>query len=271
MTPDMEPDPTVSRLPRQIRPMDREGVETFIVRLAQANHLQPAYLRDYLCPPPHHRGKPSWGRLAAATGRHPAALREALEGPATRCAECDAPLPPKGTAGGSPRRHCSARCRQRAHLRRTIGTPTCGYYGIELPRTSGKSTPSWCSPRCRRMAHRQGVERPAEPPAATASPAKLCTKCGEIIHRIPMSRRGPADYCQPCRDQDYLQRQQNPAQPLAGHSVPTGPTCGLCRTPLQAASAARRWCSHACRQAAYRARKLGELPATALSRQNRAT
>ncbi|MFD3330947.1 hypothetical protein [Streptomyces sp. NPDC058701] len=77
MSPDMEPDPTVSRLPRQIRPMDREGVETFIVRLAQANHLQPAYLRDYLCPPPHHRGKPSWGRLAAATGRHPAALRVA--------------------------------------------------------------------------------------------------------------------------------------------------------------------------------------------------
>ncbi|MFC8075189.1 hypothetical protein ACFUN8_06585 [Streptomyces sp. NPDC057307] len=73
-----------------------------------------------------------------------------------------------------------------------------------------------------------------------------------------------------CRDQDYLQRQQNPAQPLAGHSVPTGPTCGFCRTPMQPASAARRWCSHACRQAAYRARKLGELPATALSRQNRA-
>lgn len=52
----------------------------------------------------------------------------------------------------------------------------------------------------------------------------------------------------------------------AGHSLPTGLTCGFCRTPMDSASAARRWCSHACRQAAYRARKLGGLPATALSR-----
>lgn len=96
--------PVGERRQRCAQLLDREGIETFIVRLAKANHLQPAYLRDYLCPPPHHRGKPSWSRLAAATGRHPAALREALEGPATRCAECDAPLPPKGTAGGSPRR-----------------------------------------------------------------------------------------------------------------------------------------------------------------------
>lgn len=146
MTPGMEPDPTVSRLPRQVRPMDREGVEVFIVRLAQANRLQPAYLRDYLCPPPHHRGKPSWGRLAAATGRHPAALLEALEGPATRYAECDAPLLPKGTAGGSPRPPLLRPLPPTPQLCRTIGTPACGYCGIELPRAPGKSTPSWCSP-----------------------------------------------------------------------------------------------------------------------------
>ncbi|MFE6933899.1 hypothetical protein ACFVDT_17960 [Streptomyces sp. NPDC057699] len=85
------------------------------------------------------------------------------------------------------------------------------------------------------MAHRQGAERLLQPPAPTTSSPKVCTKCGDVVHRIPVSRRGPVGYCQRCRDQDYLERSQIPVQPAADHSVPAGPACGFCLSPMESA------------------------------------
>ncbi|MFE4797241.1 TniQ family protein [Streptomyces sp. NPDC056708] len=106
-------------LPGQVRPQAGEGIRAFIVRLAQANHLPPRYLRTYLCEPPHHRGLPSFGRLAAITGRDAEALRTTLE--TRRCLECGAAMPPLGVLGRQALRR-SRSCRQKAYRRRHLNT-----------------------------------------------------------------------------------------------------------------------------------------------------
>lgn len=80
----------LTTLPIQIRPIAGEGPKSFIERLAAANHLKPGHLRTHLCESRLHRGRPTWERLAAASGREPANLREILD--AAQCPECGRPL-----------------------------------------------------------------------------------------------------------------------------------------------------------------------------------
>jgi predicted XRE-type DNA-binding protein len=57
-------------LPFRPGPRTGEGTDDYIRRLALANHLQPSYLRGYLCGPPSYRhGHPRPDRLTTMTGR----------------------------------------------------------------------------------------------------------------------------------------------------------------------------------------------------------
>ncbi|RXS81490.1 hypothetical protein EST92_16095 [Streptomyces sp. TM32] len=216
MTVKLVPDPSVTRLPVQVRPLPREGTESFIVRLAHANHLKARYLRDYLCEPPHHKGAPSFSRLGAATGRDPAALRDTLEGTSGTCKECDAPLPAAKSGARSSRQHCSARCRQRAHRRRhrpegQAPQPqplACEFCTKPITETAEGEARRWCSSRCRHRAHLQ----PAEPTV--------------LERRTDFSEQRPEASCRHC-----------------GTPIDPGRT------------GARRYCTAACRQRAFRRRK----------------
>ncbi|MFH9072553.1 TniQ family protein [Streptomyces alboflavus] len=67
-----------SRLPMTLRPRLGESTDSYIRRLARANHLTPSYLHGFLCGPPTWFGKPRLTRLAATTGHPAAALQHAL-------------------------------------------------------------------------------------------------------------------------------------------------------------------------------------------------
>lgn len=70
----------LARLPVRIRPRSGESVDSYVRRLALANHLKPSYLRSYLAGPPDYGpGKrPRPDRLAAITGRQQDVLERAL-------------------------------------------------------------------------------------------------------------------------------------------------------------------------------------------------
>ncbi|MCX5497935.1 TniQ family protein [Streptomyces sp. NBC_00053] len=67
-------------LPVRPRPKTGESTDSYVRRLARANHLKPSYLRAYLVGPPDYgRGKrPRADRLAAVTGRRQDTLERAL-------------------------------------------------------------------------------------------------------------------------------------------------------------------------------------------------
>lgn len=205
-------------------------------------------------------GRSRRGRLAAATGRHPAALREALEAtPRSRRREPpaeapDATAPP--AAANAP--ICDAPSAPRPAD--TAGSNCPGDPGKEHAVLVFPTLPPDGAPPRSRAA-----------PRATG-PDRLP---GETLHEV--RRDHPPHPHEPPRPGRLLPAMPRPglppapAEPRPTPRRPQRPHRPDMRLPMQPASAARRWCSHACRQAAYRARKLGELPATALSRQNQAT
>jgi hypothetical protein len=65
-------------LPIRVRPGAGEGAESYIRRLARANHLKPSYLRRYLATPEGSYGPVRPDQLAAVTGRSLNALLHAL-------------------------------------------------------------------------------------------------------------------------------------------------------------------------------------------------
>ncbi|MFF9819849.1 TniQ family protein [Streptomyces sp. NPDC014006] len=67
-------------LPVRPRPKAGETTDSYVRRLARANHLKPSYLRGYLVGPPDYgQGKrPRADRLAAVTGRRQNMLERAL-------------------------------------------------------------------------------------------------------------------------------------------------------------------------------------------------
>src|SRR6266702_1593019 len=65
-------------LPIQVRPRQAETVNSYVRRLARANHLRPSYLRAFLCGPPQYYGAIRPERLAALAGRPVWALEHAL-------------------------------------------------------------------------------------------------------------------------------------------------------------------------------------------------
>ncbi|MGW7343098.1 TniQ family protein [Streptomyces sp. NPDC054854] len=67
-------------LPVRVRPLPGESVDSYVRRVALANHLTPSYLRSYLAGPPDYGpGKrPRPDRLAALTGQQQVVLERAL-------------------------------------------------------------------------------------------------------------------------------------------------------------------------------------------------
>ncbi|KUN02050.1 hypothetical protein AQI95_28630 [Streptomyces yokosukanensis] len=70
--------PRVAPLPVRLRPCLGESANSYIRRLARANHLKPSFLHCYLCGPPQWFGKPLLEHLATAAGHPPEALERAL-------------------------------------------------------------------------------------------------------------------------------------------------------------------------------------------------
>lgn len=68
----------LSRLPMKVRPHLGESTDSYIRRLARANHLAPSYLHGFLCGPPTWFGKPRLARLASLTGHSADALQHTL-------------------------------------------------------------------------------------------------------------------------------------------------------------------------------------------------
>lgn len=66
------------RLPIQVRPRPGEPTDSYIRRLAHANHLKPSYLHGFLTGSPNWFGKPRLERLAALAGRPPELLEQVL-------------------------------------------------------------------------------------------------------------------------------------------------------------------------------------------------
>jgi hypothetical protein len=77
MTASQEPRP-LAPLPIRVRPQRAETTESYIRRLARANHLRPSYLRAFLCGPSRRTGAIRPWRLAAMSGRAVRALEHAL-------------------------------------------------------------------------------------------------------------------------------------------------------------------------------------------------
>jgi hypothetical protein len=72
---------TLRPLPIQVRPKPAETIESYVRRLARANHLRPSYLHAYLCGPPDYLGTPDLQRLAALSGRPTSVLHRTLTEP----------------------------------------------------------------------------------------------------------------------------------------------------------------------------------------------
>jgi hypothetical protein len=77
VTPDQPRDQS-RPLPVRVRPVAGESAESYIRRLARANHLKPSYLRRHLATPQGSYGPIQPDHLAAVTGRTLPALLHAL-------------------------------------------------------------------------------------------------------------------------------------------------------------------------------------------------
>ncbi|MFI8872227.1 TniQ family protein [Streptomyces sp. NPDC055243] len=70
--------PRYAPLPIRVRPCLGESTNSYIRRLARANHLHPSFLHCYLCGPPQWFGRPLLENLATTAGHSPEALERAL-------------------------------------------------------------------------------------------------------------------------------------------------------------------------------------------------
>ena len=246
----------VARLPFQVRPVAGEGGRSFIVRLAKANHLRPAYLRKYLVDPPWRRGSPSWHRLAAVTGREPEMLRAVLE--TRQCKECGTPIPP-GVAFGNRATYCSSKCRARPYRRNTVTAP-CRICRQPMTLRPGQRH-RLCSSSCRRTAYlARHFPRLAETHAAADgnrndTPETFCIACEQPLPAAPPSSPGrrrrtcsPACAKRAVHWNQVAARREEPPRAIAA--------CGFCGKPMPstafAGPIARKWCSGRCRMRAKR-------------------
>jgi hypothetical protein len=78
-------------------------VDSYVRRLAHANHLRPSYLHAYLCGPPAWLGAVDLERLAILCGRPAAVLRRTLTEPAPDPTPAPKPRPAKAPSARHPR------------------------------------------------------------------------------------------------------------------------------------------------------------------------
>jgi predicted nucleic acid-binding Zn ribbon protein len=243
----------LTTLPFQVRPVAGEGRESFIERLAEANFLKTDYLRRVLREPPWHRGEPQWERLAAATGRDVAELRDILGH--GRCKESGSPI---STESSNQRRTCSAACRTKSYRRRLPEKPeprrsiSCAHCDRSLS-VGASELRRYCSHACREAAYRKR-RRERE-----AIPLANCEACQKPIGRV-INRR----YCsERCSDWAWRKRQGHTTALAPDSPYPGQPkTCTGCGDPLEPGSRrVRLTCSPRCEARAYRRRRAAQLAA----------
>ncbi|WP_373310912.1 TniQ family protein [Streptomyces umbrinus] len=185
-------------LPIRVRPQHGEAVDSYIQRLALANHLQPKDLRAFLRPPPRHTGRLSIERLAALADREASTLRQILG--RGRCIGCnghliDTQIAPRVVSRSA--RWCSHRCRQETYLRRRPElapqvwrpiTSNCQRCGADLGLSSRLR---WCSNACQDASLK--ILRRTD-----------CGHCGTLISTATKGR--PRKWCsEHCRRATYEQ------------------------------------------------------------------
>ena len=239
--------PPIAELPFQVRPRRSEGARSFILRLAEANCLPPAYLRKVLCEPPLHRGSPTWPRIAAAAGRNSAELQSILE---TRyCTECGTAMPPVSTYGVR-RKTCSRICRQQRYLngpaRKNWRTAACRVCGGSMMFRLGQRR-YMCSSKCRQIAFQfrqlgKRLPMPANFESMTHAAvehdrAALCPGCERPL---PQPAGGLETCSERCEAKITL---------WAAAPAPPVTHCGRChkRTVPRSDGKRRRFCSTGCR------------------------
>jgi endogenous inhibitor of DNA gyrase (YacG/DUF329 family) len=276
-------------LPMRPRPTRADSVDSYIIRLANANHLAPSYLHAFLGKPPHYSGRPRLARLAALCGRTVSTLQHALSD--LRCGHCNQLLPPAGI--GRPLLWCSPVCRgaawREAHgagppghrvTTRTVAHRTvigathtdgiCPRCGAVVQRGVRGRRRIWCSPTCKvaawQQAHGAVRPRPRVTTAAVQPPRAIsvdgtCLRCGAVVPRAVRGRH--RIWCSPrCRLAAWEAAQPRPQrrmQPLSTVVDRTDRTmCQWCGEMPH--SAGRRpgrpriWCSRSCQMAAWRSR-----------------
>jgi hypothetical protein len=216
------------RLPIDVRPNPTDTVDSYITRLAHANHLDPGQLRSYCCEPPGYRGRPRSERLAAVSGRTVPVLQRVLTD--LRCARCGQPQPDPAHSGRRAR-WCSPACRKTAYRKRRPSTPkaavelVCHRCGTVFTKSR---TTLWCSRRCREAIQREELKTAIE---------STCEHCGRCV-----TDTRPIRWCTPaCREAAW----KRPGE------------CGYCAHRITTAPVGRhaKWCSARCRRAAYRERR----------------
>lgn len=101
-------------LPIIVRPQRDETLNSYVRRLARANHLRPSQLRQYLCAPPGYQGSIRAARLAAVTNRSVQALTRHF-------ADLQVEARPRAPADPKPRPDKPARRRTIANLAKKRG------------------------------------------------------------------------------------------------------------------------------------------------------
>lgn len=137
-------------LPRRVRPSAGETAERYVHRLAEANHLRPTYLRQFLTTPPNSLGPIQLEKLAALTGRDPANLVRALSdlAPRTRTPGRTRENEPRKTQNQQRRRELFAAIREDARLGMSIRSLATKHHVGR--RTVGKALQSETPPHARR-------------------------------------------------------------------------------------------------------------------------
>lgn len=241
----------IAKLPFQIRPIAGEGGRSFIARLAQANHLPPAYLRKFLVEPPWGPGPLSWNRLAEVSGRDPQLLRKILD--TAKCKECGTSIPPKAPFGRPPFL-CSSRCRSWAH-RRTLTTVACRVCQQPMVLRLGQRQ-RLCSSACRRAAYlARWYGQPDNTQAGHVGPqpgeqSRACIVCENPIPEFSNTtwETCSASCSNEARRWHQLAQREQPPLPMTA--------CGFCGKPIPSSThprgPVRKWCSGRCSKRAQR-------------------
>jgi hypothetical protein len=165
VTPDDEPLPPP--LPVRVRPVAGETAESYIRRLARANHLRPSLLQVYVRNPDVPTGAIRLRRLAAVSGSTPTALTSTLAGlpPAIRPHR---PPPPSSAESQTARK-----ARLFGIIRGEAGQ------GISIRQIAGRH-------RVHRRMVRQALAEPAGPPPRkqAARPAPITGPIRDILDKL---------------------------------------------------------------------------------------
>ena len=175
MTPDDGPLPP---LPVRVRPAAGETAESYIRRLARANHLRPSLLQVYVRNPGVPTGAIRMRRLAAASGSTVTALTHALTG-----------LPPGGSGPHRPLPPGESQAARKARLRGVIRDDAAR--GMSIWQIAGRH-------HVHRRMVRRALAAPAGPPPRkrAARPAQITGPIGDVwtnwpARPAPSGRSGP--------------------------------------------------------------------------------